>query len=110
MKHTFYASSHAIKSFLPCTFTLLYFQEQGRTFFHTMNYLVVKQYHQNVQILSQNLMLQQILATGGVNFPLKIPDVPDIPFLTNVSSTSTYDMPNPPTYEHLHRNLLPERM
>ena len=43
-----------------------------------MNYLVVQQHHQNVQILSQNLMLKQILATAGVNVSLHIPDVPDI--------------------------------
>ena len=71
-----------------------------------MNYLVVQQHHQNVQIHSQNLMLKQILATSGVNAPLHIPYVPDISSLTNTSTSSTSDMPHPPTLEHLHRHLL----
>ena len=75
-----------------------------------MNSLVVYQHHQNVQIRSQNIMLKQILATVGVNVPLQILDVPDIPYLTNISTTSTSDMPNPPTYEQLHRHLQPKNM
>ena len=97
MKHTFYASSHAIESFLPCTCTHLYFQEQGCTFFHTMNSLVVQQHHQDVQIRSQNPMLKKILATAGVNVTPQIPDVHDIPSLTKISTTSTSDMPQTPT-------------
>ena len=54
-------------------------------------------------------MLKQILATIGDNVPLHIPDVPDIASLTNISTTSTSDITHTPTYEHLHRNLLPER-
>ena len=105
MKHTFYASSHSVKSFLPRTCTHLYFQEQVCT----MNSLVVQQHHKNIQIRSQNLMLNLILATVGVNVPLQIPYVPDIPSLTNISTSSTSDMPYPPTYEHLHRHLIPKK-
>ena len=109
MKHNFYASSHAVKSFLPRTCTHLYFQEQGRTFVHTMNSLVLQQHHQNVKIRSQNVMLKQILATDGVNVPINIPYVTNIPLIKNISTTSTSDMPHPPTYEHLHRHFLPKK-
>ena len=54
-------------------------------------------------------MLKQILATIGFNVPLHIPDVPDITYLTNMSTTSTSDMPHPPTFEHIHRHLLPKK-
>ena len=74
-----------------------------------MNYLVAQQHHQNVQSFSQNLMLKQILATSGVNAPIHIPYVPDISSLTNISTSSTSDMPHPPTFEHLHRRLLPKK-
>ena len=74
-----------------------------------MNYLVVQQHHQNVHIRSQNLMLKQILATAGVNFSLHIPDVTDISYLTNISTSSTSDMPHPPKFEHLHMNLLTKK-
>ena len=66
------------------------------------------QHHQNDQIPSQNLMLKQILATSGVNYHLHIPDVPDISSLTKISTSSTSDMLNPSTFEHLHRHLLPK--
>ena len=59
-----------------------------------MNSLVVQQHHQNVQIHSQNLMLKLILVTNGVNVPIHIPDVPYIPYLTNISTSSTYDIPH----------------
>ena len=71
-----------------------------------MNSLVVQQHHQNVQIHSQNLMLKQILVTSGVNVPLHIPDVPYILYITNISTSSTSDIPHTPTFEHLHRNFL----
>ena len=74
-----------------------------------MNSLVVQQHHQNVQIRSHNLMLKQIIATVGVNVPLHIPYVPDIPYLKKNSTTSKSDMPHPPTYKHLHRYLLPKK-
>ena len=74
-----------------------------------MNSLVVQQHHQNVHICSQNLMLKKILATDGVNAPLHITDVPDIPYLTKIPTSSTSDMPHPPTFEHLHRHLLPKK-
>ena len=54
-------------------------------------------------------MLNLILATVCVNVPLQIPYVPDIPSLTNISTSSTSDMPYPPTYEHLHRHFLPKK-
>ena len=64
-----------------------------------MNSLVVQQHHQNVQIHSQNLMLKQLLATAGVNVYLRIPYVPDISSVTEISTSSTSNMPHPPTFE-----------
>ena len=72
-----------------------------------MNSLVVQQHHQNVQIRSQNLMLKHFLATAGVNVSLHIPDVPGISSVTYISTSSTSNMPPPPTLEELTRNLLP---
>ena len=74
-----------------------------------MNYLVVHQHHQNVQIHSQNLMLKQLLATSSVNVSLHIPYVPDISSVTGISTSSTSNMPHPPTFEHLPRHLLPKK-
>ena len=74
-----------------------------------MNSLVVQQYHQNVQICSQNLMLNQLLATAGVNVFLRIPDFSDISSVTDISTSSTSNMSYPPTFEHLPRNLLPKK-
>ena len=54
-------------------------------------------------------MLKQILDTVGVNAPLHIPDVPDVASLTNISTTSRPDIAHPPTYEHLHRLLIPKK-
>ena len=84
--HNFYASSHSVKHFLPCTCTHIYFQEQGRTFVHTMSFLVVQHRNQNVQICIQNIMLKKIIVTVGVNVPLHIPNIQS---LTNSSTTST---------------------
>ena len=64
-----------------------------------MNSLVVQQHHQNFQIRSQNLMLKQLLATSGVNVSLHIPYVPDISSVADISTSSTYNMPPPPTLE-----------
>ena len=61
-----------------------------------MNSLVVQQHHQNIQICSQNIMLKQILGTVGVNISLHIPDVPAISSVTDISTSSTSDMPHPP--------------
>ena len=108
-KHTFNASSCAAKRFLSHTYTLLYIQEQVRTFVHTFNYLVVQQHHQNIQMRSQNLMLKKILANVGVNVHLHNPDVTNIAPFNFFSATSTSDITHPPTYEHLHRNFLPEK-
>ena len=74
-----------------------------------MNSVVVQQHHQKVQICSQNLMLKQLLSTAGVNLSLHIPDVSDISSVTDISTTSTSDMPHPPTFEHLNSHLLPKK-
>ena len=108
-KHIFNASSHTSKNYLPHTYTPLYIQERGRTFVHTINSLVVQQHHQNIKMRSQNIMLKQIISNVGVDIPLHIPDVPDFESLTKISTTSTFDITHPPTYEHLHRHLLPEK-
>ena len=54
-------------------------------------------------------MLKQRLATAGVNVSLHIPDVPGISSVTDISKSSTSDMPPPPTLEELPRNLLPKK-
>ena len=54
-------------------------------------------------------MLKQLLATSGVNVSLQIPDVPDISSVTDISISSTSNMPHPPTFEELPRNLLPKK-
>ena len=74
-----------------------------------MNSLVVQQHHKNVQIRSQNLMLKQLLATAGANVSLYIPYVPDISSVTEISTSLTSNMPPPPTFEELPRNLLPKK-
>ena len=71
-----------------------------------MHSLVVQQHHQNIQIRSQNLMLKQILATAGVNVSLHILGVPDISSVTDISTSSTSNMPHSRTFEQLPRNLL----
>ena len=48
-----------------------------------MNYLIVEQHHQNIQMRNQNIMLKQILANVSVNDPVHIPDVPDVASLEN---------------------------
>ena len=74
-----------------------------------MNSLVVQQHHQNIQIRSQNLMLKQLLANASVNFSLHITDVPDISSVTDISISSTSNMPHTPTFEHPPRYLLPKK-
>ena len=74
-----------------------------------MNYLVVQQHDQNVQICSQNIMLKQLKVTVGVNISLHIPDVPAILSVTDISTSSTSDIPHPPTFEHLPRHFLPKK-
>ena len=54
-------------------------------------------------------MLKQTLATAGVNVPLHILDVPDIVSPTNISTSSTSEMPHPPTFDHPNRHLLPKK-
>ena len=54
-------------------------------------------------------MLNKIIASVGVNVPLHIIDVPDIVSLTKKKKTSTSNVTHTPTYEHLHRHLLPEK-
>ena len=51
-------------------------------------------------------MLKQILAYFGVNVHLQIPDVTDVASLSNISTTSTYNVTHTPTYERLRGNLL----
>ena len=58
---------------------------------------------------TQDLVLKQTIASVGVNVPLHIPDVTDIEYPTKMSTTSTYDITHPPTYERLHRHFLPEK-
>ena len=70
-----------------------------------MNFLVVQQHHQNVLISSQNLMLKQLLATAGVNVYLRIPDVTVISSITDISTSSTSNIPHPPTFEELPRSF-----
>ena len=71
--------------------------------------MVVHQHHQNIQIISQNIMLNQIISSVDINVPLHIQDVPDILSRTNISTTSTSNITHPPKYERLHRNWLPEK-
>ena len=54
-------------------------------------------------------MLKQLLATAGVNVSLHIPDIPDISYVIEISTSSTSDMPHPPTFEHIPRHLLPKK-
>ena len=46
-------------------------------------------------------MLKQLLATAGVNVSLHIPYVPDISPVTDISTSSTSNMPPPPTFKEL---------
>ena len=48
---------------------------------------------------NKNLMLNQILASAGVNFTLHITDVTDIVSLTNISTTSA-------SKKHLHLHII----
>ena len=74
-----------------------------------MNYLIVQQHNQNIQMRSQNLMLKHILATVGVNALLHNPYVSDIAYLTNIHLTSTFDMTHPIKYEHFFSHLPPKK-
>ena len=51
-------------------------------------------------------MLHQILAPIGVTGSLHFPDVSDIWYLTNISTTLEYNITHPPTYDHPHRPIL----
>ena len=55
-------------------------------------------------------MLNKILASIGVDVPLHIPDVPDIPYFIKISTTSAYNQTHPSTYEHLHRTLITQNV
>ena len=57
-------------------------------------------------MLTQNIMLKNMLASISATINLHIIDVPDITYLTNIYTTSAPNKTNPPTYEHLHRHLL----
>ena len=54
-------------------------------------------------------MLRKLLGTAGVNVSLQITDVPDISSVTYISTSSTSNMPHPPTFEELPRNFLPKK-
>ena len=54
-------------------------------------------------------MLKKILAYVGVNVPLHITYVTDIAFIKISYKTSTSNITHPPTYERLHKHLLPEK-
>ena len=51
-------------------------------------------------------MLKEILASVSVNFPLHIPYIPNMTYLTKIFTTSASNKTNTPTYGHLHRTLL----
>ena len=51
-------------------------------------------------------MLKEILASISVNVPLHIPDIPNIPYPTKISTTSESEKTHTPTYDHLHIPLL----
>ena len=55
---------------------------------------------------TQSLMFKNILASIGVNDYLHIQDVPIIPYLANISTTSASNKKPSPTHEHLHRIFL----
>ena len=54
---------------------------------------------------TQNIMLKHVISSIGVTVPLHLPNVPDIPSITYISTTSAYNEIHPTTYEHLHRTL-----
>ena len=73
----------------------LYIKEHG----HTINSSVEQQHHQNIQMNHHNLMLNKMLASIGVAVPINIPDVPDIPYLTKISTTLSSNETHPPIYD-----------
>ena len=46
----------------------------------------------NIQLLSHNLMLKQILVSVGANVRLQMLDVTNIAYIINISITSTYNI------------------
>ena len=51
-------------------------------------------------------MLKHMLASICVNFPLHIPYVPGIISIINISTNSSFNKKQPPTYDHLNITLL----
>ena len=51
-------------------------------------------------------MLKLILSSIGVTFPVHIPYVPDIPYLTTFSTISSSIETHPANYDQLHSPLL----
>ena len=47
-----------------------------------------------------------MLASMVVYVPVHIPEVPDIPPVSNFSKTSGYKDSTPPTYQHLRQNSI----
>ena len=54
-------------------------------------------------------MLNQILASAGVNVTLHNTDVTYIVSITNISTTSASLKTHTPIYYHLHRPFLPQK-
>ena len=78
--------------------TLIYIFSNKVVLFYTTNSLVLHQHQQNIQLSSQNLMLNQIISSVGVNVPLHIPDVPDITSLANICTVSASKVTHTPRY------------
>ena len=57
-------------------------------------------------MLTHNIMLKQILVFAGININLIFPDVPHIPFITIIYTTSTSNITHPYRYYHLCMPLL----
>ena len=55
-----------------------------------------------------NLMSRKMIDLIGVTIHLYITDVPDIPCITKISTTSTSNETHLPTHEHLNKTLLPQ--
>ena len=51
-------------------------------------------------------MLKLMIASIGVTVPPHIPDVPGIPYFTNISTNLASNETHLPTYKQLYRTLL----
>ena len=66
---------------------IIYLVQQHHSLIQQQHDQNIQKHHQNIQMLTHNLMRKKILASMGVSVPLNIPEVPDIPFVTNFSKT-----------------------